>query len=775
MQRFKTHNHKKKTLTRLVILALALQSCYILWLPAGGRVTAADIGWPRELTKDGVRLVYYQPQIDEWKNYRDLTGRMAVSLTPKGGQPALGVATLHANTLADLESRTVVIRDIEISSARFPSLENAAAADQMVQTLRKVFPAETVTMALDRLTSSVERGKAAVNPVAVKTDPPQIYYSKGSAILLLVEGEPVKAKIEKTDLEFVVNANWDIFFDHKKKNYYLLNNQTWLTSKEITGPWAVTTALPKDMAKLPPNENWDDVKKAVPARPAGAAPAQVFFSNTPAELITFKGEPVFANIPGTRLVYAKNTESDIFVHSDESQYYFLVSGRWFRAKQLDGPWSYAGNDLPQDFVKIPRNSPKSHVLASIPGTQEAEDAVMLAQVPTTAIINRAEAEAKVKVYYDGEPQFKAIEGTSLQYATNSQDKIIKYGDLYYLCFQAVWFMSASPQGPWKTADSVPKEIYTIPPSSPVHNVTYVTQSKPTSTTVESSSTSGYIGMFVIGMAVGAAIVYGTGYYYPPYFYHGAMYPYPIYRPYPYTYGVHAVYNPYTGGYRVGHAAYGPYGAVGGSAWYNPATGRYGRAATAQTWYGGRTVAHAYNPYTGGYAATRQGHSPYAQWGSSVAVRGDEWARTGHVTTERGTIAGIETSTGKKGVVASGERGTVAAGGNNNVYAGKDGNVYKRDPSGDWHKYENGGWNQMEKPNRPSTTPSQTSSQARNRTGQTGASAAQRPAAVHSDTVQGLNHDAQARQRGTQQTQRFQNYQRQSRSYSGSGRSGGRRR
>jgi hypothetical protein len=208
--------------------------------------------------------------------------------------------------------------------------------------------------------------------------------------------------------------------------------------------------------------------------------------------------------------------------------------------------------------------------------------------------------------------------------------------------------------------------------------------------------------------------------------------------------------------------------------YNPATGRYGRAATAQTWYGGRSVAHAYNPSTGGYAATRQGHSPYAQWGSSVATRGDDWARTGHVTTGRGTIAGYQTSAGNQGVVARGEHGTVATG-NNNVYAGKDGNVYKRDSGGSWQKYENGGWNHVESPQRPSTTPTQTGSQARSRAGQTGATAAQPRAAVQHDTFQGLNREAQARQYGAQQTQRFQNYERQSHSYSGGARAGGRRR
>src|SRR5689334_24523838 len=52
----------------------------------------------------------------------------------------------------------------------------------------------------------------------------------------------------------------------------------------------------------------------------------------------------------------------------------------------------------------------------------------------SAIVNKAEAEAKVNqqgVHYSGPPQFKPIENTSLQYAVNTQDKVIKDGDIYY--------------------------------------------------------------------------------------------------------------------------------------------------------------------------------------------------------------------------------------------------------------------------------------------------------------------------------------------------------
>ena len=70
-------------------------------------------------------------------------------------------------------------------------------------------------------------------------------------------------------------------------------------------------------------------------------------------------------------------------------------------------------DLPPDFAKIPLSSPASAILATVPGTDEAKDAVLLAQVPTTMTIKPNEAQAKVKVDYAGEPKFESIKGTSM--------------------------------------------------------------------------------------------------------------------------------------------------------------------------------------------------------------------------------------------------------------------------------------------------------------------------------------------------------------------------
>ena len=110
--------------------------------------------------------------------------------------------------------------------------------------------------------------------------------------------------------------------------------------------------------------------------------------------------------------------------------------------------------LPADFKKIPLEHPRSRVLASVPGTEEAAEAVLLAQMPTTARVNDKTLKAP-EVKYDGDPKFKPISQTTVSRAVNTDKDIIKVGDLYYMCFQAVWFMSATPSGPWEVTSTVP--------------------------------------------------------------------------------------------------------------------------------------------------------------------------------------------------------------------------------------------------------------------------------------------------------------------------------
>src|SRR5215469_6122458 len=620
---------------------------------------SSDSSWPREKYQNGNKLIIYQPQVDDWKNFQDLSWRMAVSLTPQTGKTVVGVVEMKGTTSVDNVNKLVNISNLQITGTDFPSLDKATA-DKMEQVFKSFVPS-TFQISLFHLIASTPKNEPPAG-VQLNNDPPKIFVGYRPSILLSVNGEPVLSAVPNTNLKFVVNTEWPLFFDESGSTYYLAVGQQWLTASKLDGQWSATKKLPPEMSKVPQDKQWSGLKKFIPpaANPKGPVP-DVFYSDQPAEIILFDGQPAYAQIPDTQLEYATNTNSVVFVYKPTQQFYFLTAGRWFEASDLQGPWTYATPDLPPDFAKIPLSSPASGILASVPGTEEAKDAVLLAQVPTTMTVNAKEAAAKVKVNYAGDPKFESIKGTSMEYATNTPDKVIKVGDVYYLCLQGVWFMSPNATGPWTTCTSVPQEIYTIPSSSPVYNVTYVTQTANPDGTVTSNYTAGYLGTFILGAATGAILADGSGYWWPPYCSGGYYYPYAAtycgaYYGYGYHYGT-PYYDYNTGAYGWHGSAYGPNGSAHWGAGYNPYTGTYARGGTVSTPYGTRSAAQAYNPYTGTYAQTRQGSSPNAQWGSSYVSRGNQSATTGHYSTANGTVAGAETSQGGKAAASSTKGGT----------------------------------------------------------------------------------------------------------------------
>lgn len=377
---------------------------------------------------------------------------------------------MHGQTIVDNDTKMVFIANMKLKKTYFPSLDTATAA-QMEQLLRSFLP-PVFSVGLQQFVASVPKSGSKSPSVQLRNDPPLIFVSYKPAVLLDVDGQPVGPSIKNTGLQFVVNTRWPLFFDQQGSMYYLLVGEQWLKADSLQGPWSAARTLPQDMNIVASQPEWSNLKKVLPPLKSKAPAPVVYSSTSPAEVILFDGKPVYAQIPATRLKYATNTASYVFLYTPTNQYYYLTAGRWFSAPSLSGPWKFTTPNLPADFAYIPRSSPAAQVLASVPGTPEAKDAVLLAQVPTTVIVNPAQAAQSVKVIYSGEPQLVAIEGTTLYHIRNTPQTVIKAGDLYYLCYQGIWFVSTSPQGPWKTAPSVPQIIYTIPPSSPVYNVTY---------------------------------------------------------------------------------------------------------------------------------------------------------------------------------------------------------------------------------------------------------------------------------------------------------------
>ena len=682
--------------------------------------------WPHTVTSDKGSAIIYQPQVISWPEHRTLNARIAIGITPTGAKsPVLGVIEVAFATQTNLAQRTVVLTEPRLVSSRFPSLDAARAA-QFEERIRASLAAlGEKRVPLAAVVTSLRQQVDKPPEIALDNSPPRIFVSARPASLVVFDGEPVLAPIAGTTLSAVVNTNWDVFRDDTTKSWYLLTRGGWLAAPSAPGPWTPAGALPASFAALPGDSNFAAVKKQVPGRAIGAKDAPtIFVSTTPAAIIVTNGAPQFSPIAGTALQYVSNTDAALFRDAG-GRYYYLVSGRWFYAAILDGPWTFATASLPADFARIPANGPRGFVLASVPGTPQAQEALIEAAIPQQASLSRA--NAKLEVVFAGPPQFATIPGTTMQYAVNTSFNVIQTGEGYFSCYQGAWFTAGAPAGPWTLAASVPAVVYTIPPASPMYPCTYVRIYAATPEYVTFGYTSGYTMSYVSA----GVVVYGTGYYYPPYLYPA---PIPIYYPRPYSYAGATYYNSTTGAWAHGGAIYGPYGGVakGGTA-YNPQTGAWAEGGAIYGPNGGAGAFSAYNPSTGSYAhgsaawgpdggsgnaswynantgrsgTTQQNSNEYGRWGSSTISGPNQTVHTQSQGNAQGSAGSFSSSTGAKGAGVSG------AGGNNagvvktsggDVYAGADGNVYKKTDSG-WQKYDDGSWNPVNKPTtqRSSTT------------------------------------------------------------------------
>jgi hypothetical protein len=662
----------------------------------------------------------------------------AVAFTAKGAaKPALGTVKVEADTTVAVTERLVNFTQVKLTESNFPDLPKEQVRE-IVEHVEQNVPKGDLVIGLDQCSLDSTEQIMPKNIEGVKADPPVIFYSRSRGGSAEHRQRPRLEPHQDSDLRFVVNTNWDLFEYPPTKTQYLRYDQSWLSAPSVNGPWKPAGKLPDAFAKLPADKNWDEVKAAVPGRTLTAAEVPtVFVSTKPAEMILLHGDANYQLVTGTKLLWISNTDSDLFRLEKNGPLFYLISGRWFSAPGFSGPWTFATQNLPEDFKKIPPSHPRSRVLASVPGTNEAAEAILLAQVPQTARIDKKQVKAP-EVDYQGEPQFQPIEKTTVSRAVNTDKDIIKVGDVYYMCFQGVWFMSKSASGPWEVTGSVPGQIYEIPASSPAYNVTNVTVVEDNSDAVVFATAAAYTGM----MVAWGCVVWGTGYYYPPYYGYGGFYPY-YYPHYP-TYGYGASYNPWTGAYTRGAVAYGPYGGAGVASRYNPRTGTYSRGAAAYGPYGARGAAEAYNPRTGTYGQTRQGSGVYGSWGQTGVTRGDQWATTSRVTNNR-TGATTRVTQGSGGGAAVTRNGVannsgVARTGSGDVYAGRDGNVYRKQDGGGWQQYGGGGdWNSVQQPTpQQREQAQQRATEAQNRAGS-------------SDTIGQLNRDSAARAEGAQRT------------------------
>jgi hypothetical protein len=752
----------------LLVICVSIASSQTLFAqsalkaPGNQGATLTDKGWPRKFTGGSNTFAVYQPQIEQWHG-NQLEARAAIALTEGQAQPIYGVLWFTARTEIDKVNRLVTMADFRITKVSFPGANDKASFYQ--ELMQQRVPKASEAIALDRLMAElVTQPEKQTAGYQLKNDPPRIFFNTQSSILILIDGSPVLRPVKDTSFSRVINTRVLILKDESKGKFYLHLMDGWMESADVIGPWTIAEDVPADLNKamtltiatkqadlLDGAAAGSDKKPSLKESAKLYALPTIYTSLEPAELLQTEGDPQIAPIEGTQLVYVTNTENDIFVDTATQDHYVLFSGRWFRSKSMKGPWEFvAGNKLPADFARINPLHAKASVLVSIPGTPQAKEALIANDIPQTATITRN--GTSLHVDYDDHPRFESIEGTTLRYAINTPTPVIAVSsNSYYAVQNGVWFTAFTPAGPWVIAASVPSVIYTIPPSSPVHNVTYVKVYGSTPEAVYVGYTPGYYGTVVSSNNV---VVYGTGWYYPPYVgthWYG--------WPYTYGYGVGFAwgsssgwsvaygvgygwstyyypalwYYPAAGYYAYGGVAaanvYGHWGNVAYSgtraAWANPYTvnyGRggvysgvntvtgiryYGRGGTNTNIYTGTTVTGgggvAYNPNTGRVSAGQAGSVSNAYTGNAAAgARGVSYnPQTGVIS---GGAAGAtynaatgQTTVGGRGFAYNTNTGTGVVVGNNNVYAGRDGNVYRYNRSSGLQQHTSSGWSSVDRP------------------------------------------------------------------------------
>ncbi|HUI63395.1 MAG TPA: hypothetical protein VL126_01020 [Bacteroidota bacterium] len=713
--------------------------------------------WPREFGSPEGTITMYQPQIGSYQgNSLSARAALAVSL-PGSSEPVFGSVWLDCHVLSDRPSRTVRVLDAKVRQIRFPSDADAQTA-KVKSDLEQQIPQWDLTFSMDELLESLESAqKERETAHELDTIPPRIIYADHPAVLVTLDGDPVLVDVEGTALRRVANTPFFIVQETSDGICYLHGGNIWYQSREVTGPWRQVANAPQDVVDLSvETAATDTADEAAPGSNTPGATGKVpeiIVTTEPAELIASDGPVQLSPIEGTELLYASNTQNDLFMDIASQEYYVLISGRWYRAKSLSGAWTFvASNRLPADFAKIPPGSARDNVLANVAGTIPAKEAVLDAQIPQTAEVDRMETTENVN--YDGDPQFEPIASTDMSYAINTQTPVILLGGRYYACDRGIWFESYRSVGPWAVCVSVPPAIYTIPPRYPVYYVRYVRIYSYTPSTVYVGYTSGYTGCYVYH----GTVVYGTGYHYHPWH---RQYYYP--RPWTWGFGIH--YDPWTG-WTMGFSSWWrPRGWFAGSrsgmrpAWWGPAEYRpVYRTAVGPVYREGyhpiyrpvrtqRTIgapqsqparaigvsrtATLYDHWTSGVRRPVASNMTRPEVERRIAPSQQPVAPRPSPTTEVRPVPQAAERSIPRGEVQRAVRPETPIAPRvttqqNNVYAAPDGNILRRTPQGGWQQRDQNTWKPAAEAPQRAVEPDY---QARQRAAERSTSFAPRPAAT----------------------------------------------
>jgi len=559
--------------------------------------TAAPVNeWPQTITSNGSTYTLNEP------SYGGITGntvtlKSVLQVKPTSGAPSTGTATITANMApADVNGLVELNNFAVIGVDGMDGTTVTTSLTGLLANMAFTVPLATVVQDITLDQTRSDKGLSNQVPTIIVTEKP--------TVLVSVAGQPMLSPVASTGWQKVSNTPFILLQNTSGAWFVRLGANTWMTSQSLSGPFIQSaSAVPQQVVDAlgqvppPPTAVGKDTHQTVKAN---TTPPNVIVATAPTVLVSING-PIKTAAAGRGIWIVTNTQQNLLISARSPTCWVLASGRWFNCPTLNGPWvCVLGKDLPPEFKTLKPDGGKiSAMMASVPGTNEATEAVVNSGLVRTVVLDRS--NAKCAIQFAGAPVFAPIEGTNMRYATNANQPVIQLENTLYCCDSAAWFSATDPLGPWTLCAQVPEAIYSIPPSCAIYACTFVQVYASDANSVTFGFTSGYLGTYIQD----GGAVYGTGYNYASTSANNGSV-----QTYPQTYGSANTYDQDTGTYAPpssydtnDYSYYGYYPAV------EPKI--YGGYYGGWGWYGGYDSAYAYG--YGNYGAYNNWGRYYDNW------------------------------------------------------------------------------------------------------------------------------------------------------------------
>jgi hypothetical protein len=497
--------------------------------------------WPQSNTVGDRTFTVYQPQFD---GYDGRVATLSAAITMKQGDSLKrGIMWLRGETASADIAGEVEIHDLTITRMTIDNKEDWSSRAALQGSLSGVgFTIARTTMVQDL---KLDNARSSSTP-GLKFDAPDVHFTEVPTVLVPVDGAAVLTPCGSW--QKVLNTPFMLMQSPDGRWFVRVGDTQWMAAPTMTGQYAASDAPPADvLAALGKPKPLDDGHPVDPStgntdlKPQ--LPSKVIVTTKPSALVSTMGRPALKQV-ADGVSEVTNANTVILKTTTPAAWWTLISGRWFTASDLKGPWTYAAPmQLPPSFRSLPKTGRLASARAAVPGTVEAYESTVAAREIQTVTVK---ADTPCQMSWNGQPAFADVDGVEgLQYGTNASQPTFQLAGAFWCCADGMWFKGQSANGPWAITDSVPKEIYQVPPTNPDYSATYVEIYGSTHgddgslASVTFGFTAGYLGTYLHE----GTTVFGTGHSYS-----AASEGDTTYNPAPQTYGTANQYDPQSGSY-----------------------------------------------------------------------------------------------------------------------------------------------------------------------------------------------------------------------------------